>query len=89
MSIALAPKTQKLLEKRMKRGGYQSPDDTIRAALAYMEQQELAGEFEAGELEKLLAVADAEIERGELHDGETVFREIRALGKNGKKRSRK
>ena len=86
MNIALSPKTRKLLEHRMKRGGYRSADEAVRAGLAYLEQQEHAGEFEPGELDKLLAVANEEIERGELLDGETVFAEIRKLGKQSKKR---
>ena len=78
IDISLSPKTQKLLKGRMKTGAYRSPDDAVRAGLAYLEQQEHASDFEPGELQKLLAVADAEIERGELLDGEKVFREIRA-----------
>lgn len=77
MTIDLGPETQRLLEAQMKKGGYHTPDDALRAGLLYLEQQEHAGDFEPAELDELLAVADAEIERGEVLDGEEVFRELR------------
>ena len=88
MNISLSPKTQKLLKGRMKTGAYRSPDDAVRAGLAYLQQQEHASDFEPGELQKLLAVADAEIERGKLLDGEEVFRAIRQRGSAKKSRRR-
>jgi Arc/MetJ-type ribon-helix-helix transcriptional regulator len=78
MSVALNPETLRLIEERMRRGGYASADDVVRAALASLDQQ---ADFEPGELDWLLAVADAEIDRDELLDGEEVFREIRGLGR--------
>ncbi len=33
MTITLSPETQKLLEERMKTGGFQTADDALRAAL--------------------------------------------------------
>jgi Arc/MetJ-type ribon-helix-helix transcriptional regulator len=74
MNVSLGPDTQKLLKKQMKRGGYRNEEDAVRAGLAYLEQQEQAGSFEPGELEKLLAVADAEVARGDLLDGEEALR---------------
>ncbi len=85
MNIDLSPETKKLLEVQIERGGYQSPDDALRAGLLYLEQQEHGGGFEPGELDALLAVADAEIERGEVLDGDEVFRELGELGTSRQK----
>jgi Arc/MetJ-type ribon-helix-helix transcriptional regulator len=74
MHLSLSPETQKLLERQMKKGGYQSPEDAVRAGLAYLDQRASAGGFEAGEWDKLLAVADAEIERGDVIDGDEALR---------------
>jgi Arc/MetJ-type ribon-helix-helix transcriptional regulator len=63
-----------MLKTRMKRGGYRSPEDAVRAGLAYLEQQEQAADFGPGELDRLLAVADAEIDRGEMLDGQVALR---------------
>jgi Arc/MetJ-type ribon-helix-helix transcriptional regulator len=77
MNILLSPKTKKLLDRQMKQGGYATADDALRAGLLYLEQQEHAGGFHPGELEKLLAVADAEIDRGDVLDGEESLRQRR------------
>lgn len=74
MNISVSPATHRLLKARMKRGGYRRPDDAVRAGLAYLEQQEHAVDFEPGELDRLLAVADAEIDRGHTLDGATALR---------------
>jgi Arc/MetJ-type ribon-helix-helix transcriptional regulator len=74
MNISLSSQTQRLLKARMKQGGYSDPDDAVRAGLAYLEQQEHAAEFAPGELDRLLAVADAEIDRGATLDGATALR---------------
>lgn len=80
MSLALNAETLRLIEERMRRGGYANADDVVRAALASLDQQ---ANFEPGELDRMLAVADAEIEGDELLEGEEVFREIRGLGRAG------
>ena len=86
MNISLSPQTKRLLNRQMKTGAYSSPDEALRAGLACLEQQERAGDFEPGELQKLLAVADAEIERGELFDAENIFREFRCRSASKKSR---
>ncbi|HZZ41303.1 MAG TPA: hypothetical protein VFE58_00060 [Tepidisphaeraceae bacterium] len=73
MSISLTLQTQKMVEEQMKKGGYPNPDEAVRAGLASLE---LHGDFEPGELERLLAEGEADIERGDLHDGEEIFREL-------------
>ncbi len=49
------------------------------AGLAVLEQHFRLGEFSSGELDRLLAEGEADIERGDVHDGEEVFREIDQL----------
>ena len=76
MDPVLSPRAKELIEQRMLRGGYASPDDVILAALASLEQQEQAGDFEPGEWDRLLAEGEAS---GEPLDGEQVLAELRAL----------
>jgi hypothetical protein len=45
----------------------------VRAGLASLE---LHGDFEAGEMERLLAEGEADVQRGDLYDGDGVFREL-------------
>jgi putative addiction module CopG family antidote len=88
MHVSLSPETQKLLERQMKQGGYKSADEVVRAGLAYLDQRAAAGDFAPGELDEMLAVADAEIERGDVIDGEEALRARRERrsnrSKNGK-----
>ncbi len=58
MSITLSAETQKLIEERMRQGGFSSPDDLVRVALETLEVQ---GE----DIEELDAQTQAAIERGE------------------------
>jgi Arc/MetJ-type ribon-helix-helix transcriptional regulator len=59
MAEFLTPDTRKLLQSRMKKGGYATPDDLVVAALASLEQQVRSGDFAAGELDKLLAEGES------------------------------
>ncbi|HSU68576.1 MAG TPA: type II toxin-antitoxin system ParD family antitoxin [Tepidisphaeraceae bacterium] len=74
--VALSDELQRLIEDRMRQGGYASADDVIRAGLAMLEQQDRFEQWAPGELDALLAVGVADIEAGRVHDSEEVFREI-------------
>jgi putative addiction module CopG family antidote len=76
MSVPLSPRTQKLVEERMRRGGYASPDDVVCAGLASLDQQETSGDFEPGELDRLLEEGERS---GESLDGDSVLAELRGL----------
>jgi Arc/MetJ-type ribon-helix-helix transcriptional regulator len=77
MTLTLSPATQKLIEEQMGRGGYATVDEVILAALESLKQQQALGGFEPGELERLLAEGDADIERGDVLDGELALAERR------------
>ena len=65
MKITIGPDVQKLIEERLGRGGYATPDDVILAAMGALEQVERFGDFGPGELDRLLAEGEA----GEPIDG--------------------
>lgn len=75
--VSLNPETQRLIEERMKLGGYATPDDVVRAGLSSLEQQQDFGDFAAGEMDRLLA--EGEQSGGPL-DGEQVLAELQELG---------
>ena len=82
MQISVTAKTQKLIEEHIKKGGYESADDVLLAALASLSQQQCFGDFEPGEMEQLLAEGERS---GRPLDGRQVFKELRALRKRNKK----
>jgi antitoxin ParD1/3/4 len=77
--MSLSPRMQRYVDEKVGTGGYASADQVIEAALAALEQQEKAGGFAPGELDELCAVGAADIERGDVHDGEETFRELEGL----------
>jgi len=82
MQLKVGPQTQKLIKDRMKKGGYESPEAVVLAALASLEQQESFGDFGPGELDELLAQGERS---GKALPAEEVFRELRELGKRKSK----
>jgi Arc/MetJ-type ribon-helix-helix transcriptional regulator len=80
MNLALSPETQRSIEGHVKSGKYPTAEDVVTAGLAALDQHERLSSFDPGELDKLLSVADGEIERNEVLDGDEVFRELRGLG---------
>jgi Arc/MetJ-type ribon-helix-helix transcriptional regulator len=75
MPISLQPETQLLIEDRMKRGGFSSPDDVVRAAIETLDS------CDADELDDatLAAIdrAEAEYARGEGVPVDKAFAELR------------
>ena len=81
MAISLSAKTQRLIQERMKRGRYATADDVVLAGLASLQQQQGTGDFAPGELDALIAEAEADFDHGKSFDAEEVFAEIRQLSK--------
>ena len=79
MNLTLRPEIQKLIDARVASGEYPTPEDVVAAAVASLDQQERLSDFPPGELDALLAVGDEEIERGDVLDGEEVFRQLRSM----------
>jgi putative addiction module CopG family antidote len=76
MAMSLNSETQKLIEDCVKRGGYASADDAVRAGLDSLRQMESLAQFAPGELDALLEEGE---KSGPPLDGETVLAELRAL----------
>lgn len=83
MKLALKPKVQKLIDKRIRSGQFQNAEDVVTAALASLGQQEEIAALSVRELEVLYPgirqkIADglAEAKAGKLSDGEAFFDEL-------------
>jgi predicted transcriptional regulator len=81
MDIVLSPATQKLLEHRMKKGGYSSPDEVMRIALEQWDRQDADPDEDLDE-KGLAAIEEglAQAERGECRTLDDVRAEFRAKG---------
>lgn len=74
MPIPLTPEQQSLVDAIIARGDYASPEEVVDEALRQLERRMV---HEAAE-DAAIAEGIAAAERGDLHDGEKVMREIRA-----------
>jgi antitoxin ParD1/3/4 len=74
MNLSLSPDVQKLINERVNSGKYSTPEDVVAAAIVALNQQEQFGDFEAHELDNLLAEGKRSIERDGTLDGDEAFR---------------
>lgn len=81
MALSLSTETQQLIEARMRKGGYTSPDDLVRVALEVLDQVE-PDELDEETLDAIDRAED-QLECGEGRDWDEVEAELRAkyLGK--------
>jgi len=77
MQISLSPKMQKFVEEKVRAGLYASPNEVIEAGLESLEEKELFGDFEAGELSSLIAEGQRDLDEGRFEDGDVVFQKLR------------
>ena len=79
MTINLSHETNRMIEERMKKGGYADPDAVVRFALETLEEMEGESIEELDEeTQAALARAVAQSDRGEGRPWEEVRAELRA-----------
>ena len=78
MQVTLTEEAQRLIEQKLKSGRYSTAEEVVFAGLLAL-LREGRDEFEPGEMQGLLSVANEQIERGETSDGEEFLEEFRQL----------
>lgn len=75
MGISLKPETEKLIEERMNRGGFSTPDDMVRVALETLDH------VDADDLDEATLAAidrgELQYERGEGVPADEAFAQLR------------
>jgi putative addiction module CopG family antidote len=84
MTLSLPPHVLAFIDDRVKAGKYPSAEDVIVAAIASLEQQEQFGDFEPGELDRLIEEGE---NSGPPLDGEQVLTELRELRQRGQSKA--
>lgn len=80
MNISLTPELQKLVHDKVATGRYNSASEVMREALRLLEEQDRLRHMRFEDLKREIAIGIEQADRGELFDGEEVFREL--LGRN-------
>jgi antitoxin ParD1/3/4 len=76
MNVSLTPELERFVESRVASGRYQSASEVVRDGLRLLEERETSRQVALDEVRRKIAVGLEQAERGELFDGEEVFREI-------------
>lgn len=77
MNVSLSPELERLIEEKVKSGMYNSASEVIRAGLRLLQEQDELRQIRLQELRREAQKGLEQIERGEVVDGDEVFRELR------------
>jgi antitoxin ParD1/3/4 len=85
MRISLTPEIEQYIREQLDTGQYKSADELVQLALEYFrnKQQVERMQFPTGELNQIIAIGQAEADRGELLDGDDALRMRRDKRANG------
>ncbi len=75
MTVSLNAELQKLVEEKVKAGLFPSAEALINSAVTQVVADD---DLEPGEMEKLLAVGEADVQAGRLLDGPSFFAKLEA-----------
>ena len=81
MNVSLTPALEKLIQKKVETGLYNSASEVIREALRLLEEQDRLRRIRLENLRKEIAIGVDQADRSELVDGKVVFQKLRARHK--------
>lgn len=76
INVHLTRQLERFVNSRVASGRYQSASEVIREGLRLLEEREVATQAGLRELRERIAVGLQQARRGELLDGDEVFREL-------------
>jgi antitoxin ParD1/3/4 len=77
MNVSLTPELEQLVHEKVKSGRYLSASEVVREALRLLEERDRIRETRLEALRKEIAVGIEQGNKGEIVDGEEVFKELR------------
>ena len=76
MNVHLTPELEKLVQKKVKAGSYNSASEVVREALRMMQERDELLLLRKEEIRKQIAEGYAALRRGEAIEGEAAFRQL-------------
>ncbi len=77
MNVSLTPTLEKLVQKKVNTGLYNSASEVVREALRLMDKKDKLSSLKLKELKKDLAIGIEQANQGKLLDGKEVFKKLR------------
>ena len=77
MNVSLTPELENLIAQKVRAGMYNSASEVIRAGLRLLQEHEEVKYFSLEDLRYEVKKGLEQIKRGEIVDGDEVFRELR------------
>lgn len=78
MQISLSPEMERFVREKVTAGTYTSADEVVQDALVRLREADTRQEIPREELSRIIAVGQAESDRGEVLDARQVFDELRS-----------
>lgn len=78
MELKLAAETEQLIRELIASGDYEGPEAVVAAGIAALDRDRRSSDFEPGELDRLIAEGEADIERGNVMDLDEAYERRRA-----------
>ncbi len=75
--VSLTPHLEEFIQREVKTGRYSSPSEVIREAVRLLQERKQLSRSRDEEIRQGIRLAREQMERGEVHDGDEVFRELR------------
>ena len=76
MNVHLTPELEKLVQKKVKTGSYNSASEVVREALRLMRERDELLLLRKEEIRKQIAEGYASLRQGEAIEGEEAFRQL-------------
>jgi antitoxin ParD1/3/4 len=77
MNVSLTPELERLVAEKVESGMYTSASEVVREGLRLLQERDQLRRTRLEELRREIARGVEQADRGELIDGEAVFRELR------------
>ncbi len=87
-NISLSPRWQRFIAAKVRAGRYQSASEVVRDGLRLVEERDARHQAAIEELRRQIRVGVAQLDRGEIVDGEAFFDRLRAKGRAARRARR-
>lgn len=81
MNVSLTDQLSRFVNRHVASGRYQSASEVIREGLRLLQERDAERQSALADVRKKIAVGMRQIERGEVHDGEKAFADLRKRSK--------